>query len=245
LNNKIAVTGNLMLVKSAVERSATNPGLIVVSGKPGLGKTTACNWLLGQNPGRCTMHTVRPGWTPLSGLQAILRQLGISNPPGRIDPCEVKIHQILLQRPGHFLIFDESNLLLNKKNVQMLDHLKSIFDATGTPMFFFSEKELADRFQDLDKYRRRAPQFVSLKPASLEDIICITKNCTEVRLNGKPQPLDLDLEIMQRILEQSKGMIGEICQSLKTLEARAAVIKSPVIKLPDMPDELLPTRRAA
>lgn len=225
MNNKIAITRNLSSVRTAVDAGFDRPGLIVISGFSGLGKTTACNWLLGQYPGRCTLAIAKPGWAPLAAMQAIAYQLGHPKPPGRVDRCQIEIERILRDKRGHFLIIDECNELLKKRTRETLDFLKSIYDETKAPMVLFGEPGFERVIRDTDKLRRRTPTYVEFQQCDLNDARTIVETCCEVKINGKLCKIHVRDDLLERLIAETRGMVGEICMGLERIERACAAMK--------------------
>lgn len=247
MNKKIALTRNLSSVRAAVQSVMEKPGLVVISGSSGLGKTTACNWLLGQYPGKCTLAIAKPGWSPLAAMQSIAYQLGHHSPPGRVDRCQFEIEQMLCEKPGHFLIVDECNELTKSRTKESLDFLKSIYDETGSPMVFFGEPGFEKVIYNSAKMRRRTATYVYFQVCDLADARAIADTCCETKINNRLTKIHIQDALLERLVDECKGMIGEICLGLERVERACAAAKKVEIGLEDWGDQpfLVQTRKAA
>jgi len=160
------------------ERDAALPGMALVFGEPGLGKTRTALWWAVLNNGVFirTKKLMSGRWL----LEEIVAELGEA-PAYRTSDLFRQIVEQLLSRP-RTLIVDEVDYLCY--DARVLETLRDIHDVTGTSMVFLG-MDGADR--KLNRYRHLYDRFIEIirfQPLTRDDVADVAGQLCEVRLTG-------------------------------------------------------------
>jgi hypothetical protein len=168
----IAKTSNVSnlfkMYQSLDGRSRNVPGIGLLSGDAGLGKTTAVAWL--QNKTNCLVIECSPVWTPYGLLRDIATELGESPTGGAAALLGRVVDRLKMSRRG--LVLDETDerlFLPGRKYLQMVDLVRAIHDRTGVPVIFVGYKQMlqtVSRFPQLDG---RVTQIVEFETLTVAD----------------------------------------------------------------------------
>ena len=128
MRNELATVKNVLGLQAAYQalksRDSGIPGMGLVHGFTGAGKTTSIVWLVNQVDG--VFVRANATWTPVVMLQAIMTELGAA-PLGRCAPMLSFIVD-KLSLSGRPLFVDESDYLTD--NRKMLETLRDIHDVS-------------------------------------------------------------------------------------------------------------------
>jgi DNA transposition AAA+ family ATPase len=218
--NKIIFTSNLQQVISVADRlvrvEAGVPGMGLIHGQRGLGKTTAALWYTAQRANNAVYIRAKGDWSYTWMMEEVLLELGIT--PRRGDkPKFDDVISALVDKP-RLIILDESNQVAPK----LLETLRSINDITHNPILFIGHEGI------LDKLRRQGPFFDRLlyigevKGLSLDDLALFAKECLEV---------GVDREVLSRVNKAADGNFRRAVVFLKGLEDKAKLLSSQAITL--------------
>jgi DNA transposition AAA+ family ATPase len=160
------------------ERDGDLPGMALVFGEPGLGKTKTALWWALQNNGVFvrTKKLMSGRWL----LEEIVAELGES-PAYRTSDLFRQCVEQLLARP-RTLFIDEVDYLAY--DARVLETLRDIHDVAGTPMVFIG-MDKADK--KLNRYRHLYDRFmevVRFQPLTRDDVATVAEQLCEVRLTG-------------------------------------------------------------
>jgi len=152
------------------------PGMALVFGEPGLGKTRTCLWWQAANDGVFirTKKLMTGRWL----LEEIVAELGEA-PGARTSTLFRQAVDQLLERP-RALFVDEADYLAH--DARVIETLRDIHDTTGTPVIFIgmdmADKKLA-RFKHLYD---RFSEIVKFTALTLPDVKAIAEQLCEVKL---------------------------------------------------------------
>lgn len=177
-----ARTSNVTRFCAAMERLGKRddalPGMALVFGEPGLGKTRTALWWALQNGGVFirTKKLMSGRWL----LEEIVAELGES-PAYRTSDLFRQCVEQLLSRP-RTLIIDEVDYLAY--DARVLETLRDLHDVAGTPLIFIG-MDKADK--KLNRYRHLYDRFVEVvrfRPLTRDDVASVAEQLCEVRLTG-------------------------------------------------------------
>jgi len=212
MHHKMAIVKNVLVAQAAFEalqeRNVNLPGMGLIYGKPGYGKTTAITWLVNQYNG----VFVRAGatWTPTAMLSTILTELGVE-PSGRLNTyvdsiCE---HLAITGRP---LFVDEGDYLLDGSNVKMIETLRDIHDITQVPVMVIGMNGIEKKIKRRLLLARRVTQWVEFKPADQEDARIVADTMCEISVAD---------DLLARLYDAASGSIGLMVVGLARIEQLA------------------------
>ncbi len=196
------------------DRGAVEACMVVVDGKPGLGKTATMTHWASQTD--CVYLRAQKGWDYSWFMQELLNELSVTNPPrGRRDRFRL-ILEILGDRAVDAavegrpfgLMIDEADLVSNKPEV--MEAIRGISDIKSLPTILVGMGKLRDNLRRFPQIESRAPNKVEFLPATLEDAQALVAGLCEV-------PVAEDLVALVHRL--SKGFSREMVDAIKAIES--------------------------
>ena len=164
----ISMVGNLQ------NRAEGVPGMALVYGEPGLGKTQTINWWALKNDAilvRCT-QLMSARWL----LTEILDEMG-EIASSRISDCFNLIIKNLITNP-QILIIDEIDYLTI--DTKIVETLRDIHDKTNIPIILVGMTNAKSRLKRYKHLYDRLSEIVKFEPFSKQDIAEIIKELSEV-----------------------------------------------------------------
>lgn len=211
MRTKLAITKNIVALQAAFEslegRDPGIPGMGLVHGFTGFGKTTAIAWLVNRTSG--VFVRAMSTWTPNAMLGAIMRELG-KEPlwnGGAAMAKEISNSLGTSQRP---LFVDEADYLLS--NIKMLETLRDIHDVSGVPVVLIGMEGIERRLVHRQQLARRISQWVEFMPADLEDARIVADTVCEVKIAD---------DLLKLLHADAKGSVGLMVVGLSRIEAKA------------------------
>jgi DNA transposition AAA+ family ATPase len=211
MKNKLAPVKNVAALSAAFEaldsRSAGVPGMGLVYGDTGAGKTTAVTWLLNRTRGVYVRATAT--WTPSAMLGAIMTELN-SEPLNRGGAAMVDHIRTRLAEQQRPLFVDEADYLLH--NLKMLETLRDIHDLSSSPVVLVGMAGIERKLSNRQQLSGRISQWVEFKPADLEDAATLAKHVCEVEIAP---------DLLSDLHTQAKGSVRLMIVGLARIEALA------------------------
>lgn len=210
MRNQLAPTKNVAALQLAYEALVTRdrgvPGMCLVYGYSGAGKTTAITALVNKTRGLYVRATSQ--WTPTAMLSAIMRELG-ADPLHRRQAMLDHIKEQLTgsQRP---LFVDEADYLL--RDGDMLEALRDVHDLSGAPVVLVGMQDIEKRLVHKRQLSRRLSHWVEFLPSDVEDARTLAGSVCEVQM---------DDELLLRLHGEADGSIGEMVVGMARIEALA------------------------
>lgn len=195
------------------DRGAQEACLVVVDGKPGLGKTaTMSRWTT--QTGSIYLRAQR-GWDYSWFVQELLTELSVTTfPRGRRDRFRMVIERLgalsanaVLEGQPFSLVIDEADLISGKPEV--MEAIRGISDLQSLPTILVGMGKLRDNLRRFPQIESRAPNKVEFQPATLEDAAALVRGLAEV-------PVADDL--IRFLHKLSKGFSREMVQGIKAIE---------------------------
>lgn len=212
MRNTVAPVKNVAALQLAFEALSTRdpgvPGMGLVHGNTGAGKTTAIAWLVNRTRGVYVRAT--SGWTPTSMLAKVMSELGSAPFQRRADMLDWVAQTLLeAQRP---LFVDEADYLTGSAHKPMLESLRDIADLSGVPVVLIGMKGIEKRLVANPQLARRISHWVEFLPSDLEDARILASAVCEV---------ELDDELLARLHAEAKGSVGLMVVGLSRIESLA------------------------
>jgi type II secretory pathway predicted ATPase ExeA len=210
MRNQLAMVKNVDRLQSAytglASRDAGTPGMGLVYGFTGSGKTTSIAWLVNQVRGVYVRAFAT--WTPSAMLGSIMIELG-ADPLGS---CAKMVSHIVatLARTGRPLFIDEADYLCT--NTKMIETLRDIHDASSTPVILIGMEGIERKLVHRQQLARRISRWMEFSPADGEDARTLVSTVCEVAVAD---------DLIDRLHEQAKGSIGLMVVGLSRVEAYA------------------------
>lgn len=187
-----------------VHRSSGMPGIGLVDGETGHGKTYSVNWLINRHQG--IFVRAQSVWTPASMLKAILIELD-RKPRGS---CSDMLNDLVLalRESERSLFIDEADNIINK--TVMVEMIRDIHDLSIQPVILVGYTGLDISLSAHRQLTRRVLAHVRFEPTDLEDAALIARELCEVKVAD---------DLLARLHTLSRGSVGELVIGLNHIES--------------------------
>ncbi len=222
------------------ERGAEEACMVIVDGKPGLGKTATMDHWVAQT-GSVYIRAQR-WWEHNDFVAELLNELGVTKLPRNrherfariIEELGNLAHQAALEDRTFGLIVDECDLISRKENV--METIRGISDIQFMPTILVGMGSLRDNLKRFKQIESRAPNKAAFKPATLEDATALIRGLCEV-------PVAADL--INFAWRTSGGYSRELVEAISKIErfGRRIEIGSDGVTLADMAGQALMSNR--
>lgn len=188
------------------------PGLGLVYGRAGRGKTESARTYVVQANGRAKYIRVMEDWTPAAMCRAIASSLAPVE-PRTVEQGKHLICQALHAR-RQTLIIDEADRL---RAIGLVEHLRDIHDTTGAPIVLVGEEGLYGMINARRRIWSRVTQHVEFGALTLEDVVLYA---------SKAAKLDVS-EVATTLAERCQGDFRLCYRDLAALERLAKANATP------------------
>lgn len=200
-------------LKKVDERGAIEACLVVVDGKPGLGKTTTLSRWVAQTGSIYLRAQV--GWDYSWFMQELLAELSVTQPiRGKRDRFARIVHELgdraeasAFNGKTFGLVVDECDLVSNRGEI--MEAIRGLTDIKYMPTILVGMGRLRENLRKFPQIESRGPNKAEFLPATLEDADALIKGRCEV-----PVAPDL-VEFVWRL---SKGFNREILEAIASIE---------------------------
>ncbi len=206
--NNIAALQNvaiiLLAIKKAMNRPDYLPGLVVVHGPSGYGKTMASSYAAANL--KAYFVSAKAIWTRKTMLQAILDEMGI---PAAKTTAEM-FSQVCeeLSCSGKPLIIDEFDYCVDCKGLMALT--RDIYDSSEAPIILIGEEMLPAKLAREERFHNRILDWIPALPANIEDAMKLrTLYCDKVEIAD---------DLLQKVWQISEGRARRIVVNLNKIQ---------------------------
>ncbi|WP_422402535.1 AAA family ATPase [Pseudomonas sp. GZD-209] len=219
---KIVPLTNVGLLSAAIGRALQRPvglpGLVVMYGPSGLGKSVSAAYAANQY--RAYYVECRHTWTKKAFLQAILREMSIKPESTLYQMVDQVAEQ--LSRSGRPLIVDDVQYLLAKSAA---DVLTDLYNASQGTIVLIGEEGVSNSLGKLERLHNRVLEWVPAQPASLGDI---------QRLATATYPgVAFSEDLLNDLNKAVKGCLRRITVNLHRVNSEAAAAGKDHVDLAD------------
>ncbi|QLG90905.1 ATP-binding protein [Pseudomonas yamanorum] len=169
---KIVPLTNVGLLSAAIARAHARPtglpGLVVMYGASGLGKSVGAAFAANQH--RAYYVECRDTWSKKAFLLAILREMGIA--PERTLSQMVDQIAEQLSRSGRPLLIDDVQYLLEKAVANVLT---DIYNASQGTIVLIGEERVPGSLAKLERLHNRVLEWVPAQRATLDDLRALAR----------------------------------------------------------------------
>ena len=202
---------NVLLLHSALEalsqRSSGVPGLGLIHGRTGAGKTTALASMVARTS--AVFVRAHSAITLSSLLDAICFELRVEGRVGRNNEKFRLICEALQNEPRPIFI-DEGDYLLH--DIRMLEILRDIHDTEQVPVLLVGMAGIERKLVHRPQFARRISQRIEFHPCDLEDARMVANTLCEV---------DVKEDLLVLMHKKAQGCIGHMVVALAQFEAMA------------------------
>ena len=202
------VMGCTALVTKLQNRTPGLPGLGVMNGPSGYGKTMAS--LYAQNRTRAIRVEVGDTWTRKTLLESILLEAGVHKPRGTIVDLARQAINILGDDPSRPLFIDEADRLVDKG---MIEVVRELHEHSQVPVLLIGEEQLPEKLLRIERVHNRVLDWFPAQPCDLED----TRKLAALFLKGA----EVSDGLLDRVREQCEGRARRIVTTLDDMAAWA------------------------
>ncbi len=206
--NSIAALQNVGIVTLAIkkisERPDYLPGMIVVYGPSGYGKTFASSFAASNL--NAYFVSAKAIWTRKVMLQAILDEMGI--PAGK--SIAVMFEQVCeqLSCSGKVLIIDEFDYCVDCKGLMSLT--RDIYDSAESPIVLIGEERLPSKLAREERFHNRIMDWIPALPANFEDAMKLRSlYCDKVNIAD---------DLLEKVWKISEGRVRRIVVNLNKIQ---------------------------
>lgn len=205
--------------RSLENTEAGVPGLGLVWGSRGLGKTETAIWFAARPESRAKYVLAKREWTYGWMMEDLAIELGLT--PQRNKKAAYDLIVNALVELPRLLIIDEINL----PPVACLETLRGINDATRSPILFIGHEGVTDRLKRLGPLWDRILYITEFKPLAIGDLRLFAQTCLDM-------PVDSD--VLESVLRRTEGNFRRSVVALKGSENRAKAARASKISLPHL-----------
>jgi DNA transposition AAA+ family ATPase len=229
-------------LKTMDERGAIEACMVVVDGKPGLGKTTTLSrWVV--QTGSVYLRAQK-GWDYAWFIQDLLTELGVDYRQIRgkrerfatiIDLLGKKAQTAALEGNLFGLVIDECDLVSSR--AEIMEAIRGVSDIQYLPTILVGMGRLRDNLRRFAQIESRAPNKVEFMPANFEDVDALIKARCEV-------PVAPDL--VSFVTRLSKGFNREVLDAIANIErfGRRMDLGAEGVTIEDMAGQLIMSDRS-
>lgn len=232
MKHKVVEVKNMLrteqLLDSLLNRSTMVPGIGLIHGPSGFGKTTAVEYLFNQDEVNGVYVRCYRTDTVTTLLEQICREIGIQPRHNLRSMVDGIIESV--RRDQMCLFIDEADYIVG--NSRILETLRDIYDATQQPLVLVGMEEIARRISQRKQLFNRISQWIEFKPADLEDVALIAQEMLEVEVTIEEELLDL-------IRKRSNGQVRVIVSALDKIEKSAIASDVSIITIADIDEREL------
>lgn len=161
--------------EALITRSLGMPGMGLIWGPTGYGKTTAATWFINQCHG-VYVRALRLS-SPKSLLSSIARELDY-DPGGRNNGEIVERIVQRLAETGRPLFIDEADYIVESR--RLIDTLRDIHDLSTVPVILIGMHGIEKRIRGNEQFTGRIAQWVDFQGADFEDAELLANGLCEV-----------------------------------------------------------------
>lgn len=190
-------------LQGAMTRPAHLPGIVVLYGPSGLGKSTAAAVAAMQL--QAYYIQAKSSWTRKAVYQSILKVMGVVPARTIYDMEDQAAAQ--LAASGRPLIVDECDHLVAKSSIEIV---RDIYEASGAAILLIGEEHLPAGLARWERIHNRVLEWVPAQYATMDDARALRDlYCDRVTVED---------DLLETIHEVSRGVARRICVNLERVQ---------------------------
>jgi DNA transposition AAA+ family ATPase len=210
---KIVPLTNVGLLSSAIDRALQRPvglpGLVVMYGASGLGKSISAAFAA--NMHRAYYVECRDTWTKKAFLLAILREMGMVPSRTLSEMVDQVAEQLSLS--GRPLLVDDVQYLLDKATANVLT---DIYNASQGTIVLIGEERVPASLAKLERLHNRVLEWVPAQPATLDDLRSLAQ--------ATYPTLTIDDELLDDLRKKTRGCLRRAAVNLYRVNGEAQAL---------------------
>jgi len=191
--------------EALTNRAIGMPGMGLVYGPTGAGKTTAITWYINQ----CNGVYVRAWavWSPSAMLEAICTELDL--PKARNLSRMAADIVAKMEETGRALFIDEADYVIDQK--RMVETLRDLHDMSSTPVILIGMEGIHRKIQQRKQVSGRLAEWVHFDPCDIDDARILADGLSDVIV---------DDDLLDYLFKKTSGLARNICVGLSKIERR-------------------------
>lgn len=224
MRNKIVPVSNIARLSHAsdalLNREPSLPGMGLIYGDTGLGKSTAVTWLTNRNNG---VHIrAYATSTPSSLLRTIAHELDLEPRRSNVETVEAIVRA--LAESGRPLFVDEADYLVNQQRT--VETLRDIHDMATVPVVLIGMAGIQRKLRSRPQLVGRIAQWVEFQPITLDDLRLMARELCEVGIAD---------DLLAHLHDKTQGSIRQATVGMKHIELYGKAKSIETMKLVDWP----------
>jgi hypothetical protein len=208
----IAPLANIAVAERAISRALGRgmhqPGMVVMNGPSGYGKSMAAAWVTARN--RAYYVQANDFWTKKAMLKDICRALGLQFKPGDTVDEMAKTVVAQLEQSGRPLIIDEFDYVVDKN---LVEAVRSIYEGSKASILIIGEEALPQKLKKWERFHGRVLDWYPAQPASIDDARELAKlYCPHVTVADC---------LLGKLVDKARGSVRRISTNLETIQEEA------------------------
>jgi len=207
MRSKIVPISNISRLADAasalIHRAPGMPGMGLIEGPTGYGKTTAVTWLIVQLG--AVYVRAQSMTTPKSLLESICTELDVNPKPTNVGTVNVIVKALAESKRALFV--DEADYLLGNK--RLVETLRDIHDLSTMPVVLIGMQKFRSKISDLPQLSGRIAESVEFQAASFDDVTLLARHLLDVEVTP---------ELLARLHEAALGSVRLTCIGLNKIE---------------------------
>jgi hypothetical protein len=208
----IAPLANIAVAERAISRALGRgmhqPGMVVMNGPSGYGKSMAAAWVTARN--RAYYVQASDFWTKKAMLKDICRALGLQFKPGDTVDEMAKMVVAQLEQSGRPLILDEFDYVVDKN---LVEAVRSLYEGSKAAILIIGEEALPQKLKKWERFHGRILDWYPAQPASVDDARELAKlYCPHVTVADC---------LLDRLVDKARGSVRRISTNLETIQEEA------------------------
>lgn len=211
MRDKIAPVKNIQRLAEQGEtlrtRNPRTPGIGVISGDPGFGKSTGITWY-GVRRARAIYTRAMELWTPSAMLEAIADELGITIGRNLAKAAQQVVAGLVQQ--NRMLMIDEADYVVDKP--RLINTIRDIHDLSQTPLIMVGMNDFKRKLRaalDQRQFADRVAFELEFQPTDFDDTRLTANELLEI---------EIDDELLHRVHDASEGNMRRIVVGLQRIE---------------------------
>ena len=209
----VAQIHNLSLVRTATERLAGRtaglPGMAVLYGPAGYGKTTAALAIANEN--RAYFVQMRSAWKCKALLEKVLLEMG-AKPHGTIPQMLDQVCE-QLATSGRMLMIDEFDYCV--RNDAMIELVRDIYEGSQSTLLLLGEELLPQKLKKWERFHSRILSWIPAQPISLQDANALAP----IYCPG----IDVADDLLSLLVQRSGGSVRRVSVNLASIYETASL----------------------
>lgn len=213
MKERIAPVKNLARLQELLEslklRSSRLPGVGVVYGETGVGKSTGLTWAAVRE-NAAYVRALRV-WSPSSMLDTICEELDIEASRNLARTLRAIVNELSAQ--NRMLILDEADYLVEKRS--LLDTLRDLHDLSAMPLILVGMGDFVKKLKsriDQKQFNGRIAFECAFQPLDADDTQRVVKDLSEVTIED---------DLVAKLHAAAGGSIRLVCVGIERIERHA------------------------